>query len=313
MKLNDYIEQVRLHIKEHLPKELQTAEIIIQEQSKNNDMRIHTMSLWYSDMNICPLMGLEDYYKLHQDGMEIEDTLRLIGKNYLTAMNNVNFQQDLDVSYEYMKDKLFLTVVNADKNQKMLDSVPHQRIEDLAVLYRCMVHSSDDHNGSIMVTNKLLDRWEISKEALHEQAVQNMDCLFAPEFHSMEYTIAELMGTPYTETEATQKASSMFVLTNDKAYYGASYLCNPEILKQISEKMDGDYLILPSSVHELIILREKEDMDISEIQEIVGSVNQTAVSETEYLSDNVYHYNSQDQNLSIMEGNDMQQGMKPLQ
>ena len=310
MKLNDYIEQVRLHIKEHLPKELQAAEIIMQEQSKNNDMRIHTMSLRHSDMNSCPLMGLEDYYELYQNGTEIEDTFRLIGKNYLTAMNNVNFQQDMDVSYEYMKDKLFLNVVNADKNQKMLASVPHQRIEDLAVLYRCMVHSSGDHTGSILVNNKLLDGWGISKEALHEQAVQNMDHLFTPEFHSMEYTIAEIIGAPYTETEEAQKESSMFVLTNNKGYYGASYLCNPEILKQISEKMDGDYLILPSSVHEIIILRDKEDMDINELKEMVESINQTEVSQTEYLSDNVYHYDSQNQTLYITEGNDMQQGMK---
>ena len=75
----------------------------------------------------------------------------------------------------------------------MLASVPHQRIEDLAVLYRCVVHSSGDHTGSILVNNKLLDGWGISKEALHEQAVQNMDRLFTPEFHSMEYTIAEIM------------------------------------------------------------------------------------------------------------------------
>jgi hypothetical protein len=313
MKLNDYIEQVRLHIKEYLPKEFQAAEIIMQEQSKNNDMHIHTMSLRHSNMNSCPLMGLEDYHELYQNGMEMEDNFRLIGRNYLSAMNNVKFQQEMDVSYDYMKDKLFLNVVNAEKNQKMLDSVPHQRIEDLAVLYRCMVHSSGDNTGSILVNNKLLEGWGISKEALHEQAVQNMDRLFTPEFHSMEYTIAEIMGAPYTETEATQNASSMFVLTNSKGYYGASHLCNPEILKQISEKMDGDYLILPSSVHEIIILREKEDMDISEIQEIVGSVNQTVVSQTEYLSDSVYHYDSQNQTLSIIEGNEMQQGMKPLQ
>lgn len=313
MKLNDYIEQVRLHIKEHLPKELQDAKIIIQEQRKNNDMRIHGLSLKQPDMNSCPLIGLEDYYELYQNGMAIEDTFRLIGRNYLSAMNNVKIQQDMDVSYDSMKDKLFLTVVNADKNQKMLDSVPHQRIEDLAVLYRCMVHSSGSQTGSILVNNKLLDGWGISKETLHEQALQNMDRLFTPKFHTMEYTIAEIMEVPYTETEASLNASDMFVLTNNQGYYGASYLCNPEILKQISEKMNGDYLILPSSLHEIIILREKDNMDINELKEMVESVNQTAVSQTEYLSDSVYRYDSQNQTLSITEENDMQQGMKPLQ
>lgn len=313
MKFNDYIEQVRNHVKEHLPKEFQEAEILIQEQRKNNDTHIFAMTMRSPGISMSPLIYLEDYYELHKNGMPLNDNIYLIGKKYLSAMNNIKFEQDFDMSYDNMKDKLFLNVVNADKYQNLLVTVHHQRIEDLAVLYRCMVHSSDNGMGTILVNNRILDTWGISEETLHEQAQQNMNNLFTPEFHTMEYVISELMEQPFTETEATLKASNMFVLTNDQRLYGASYLCNPDVLKEISEKLDGDFMILPSSVHEIIILRENQDMDISDLQEMVKSVNQTEVGPTDYLSDNVYHYNSLEQTLSISEGNGMQQRMMTLE
>lgn len=312
MLLNEYIEQVRCHIKEYLPEEFQDAELILQEQRKNNNKLLHGMSLKSPDRNICPLIYLDEYYEFHQSGMAMEDTFRLISKNYLLALDNVKFQKDMNFSYDHMKDKLFLCVVNAEKNQMMLDSVPHQRIEDLAVLHRCLIHSSNHHSGSILVNSKLMDEWGISEETLHEQALRNMDRLFTPEFHPIEYNISKMMGIPYHETEAAWRASDMFVLTNNQGYYGASYLCCPDVLKWVSERMGGDFLLLPSSVDEIIILRQKDDMDISELQEIVESVNQTAVGDMEYLSDSVYRYNNRDQELSIIEGNDMQQGMKLL-
>lgn len=192
----------------------------------------------------------------------------------------------------------------------MLDSVPHQRIEDLAVIYRSMVYKSNEQVGSVLINNGLLKEWGIDKETLHERALKNMNRLFTPEFYSLESEILNLMGVPYPEIEKVQDENGMFVLTNSQEYYGASYLCCPDVLKLVSEEMDGDFLILPSSVNEIIILKESLTADISELQELVKLVNQTTVEETEYLSDNVYRYDSQNQTLSIVDGNDMQLGME---
>ncbi|MBU5334323.1 DUF5688 family protein [Anaerocolumna aminovalerica] len=84
------------------------------------------MSLKGPSENICPVIYLKDYYALYQEGMSIEDTLRLIGKSYLSAQNSIRFQQDIDLSFDHMKDNLFLCVVNAEKNQEMLDSIPSE-------------------------------------------------------------------------------------------------------------------------------------------------------------------------------------------
>lgn len=185
MELNDYTEQIRLHVKEYLPGEFKDSEAIIQKQRKNNGMLLHGLSLKSPTVNICPVIYLEDYYELYQRGMSIEDTLRLIVKNYLSAQNSVGFQHDMNLSYDYMKNNLFLCVVNAERNQDILAAVPHQRVEDLAVIYRCMARNNNNYLGSVLVNNSLLKKWGVNKEALHEQALQNMDRLFTPEFHSI--------------------------------------------------------------------------------------------------------------------------------
>lgn len=313
MKLNDYIEQAKIHLKEYLPEEFQTAEIIIQRQQKNNNEMPYGLTLKIQGMNICPVVYLDNYYESYLNGMAMEDTFRLIGRHYLSAMNSVKLQQDSDLSFDHVKDKLFLFVVNAEKNQKMLATVPYQELEDLAILYRCIISSRDNGIDSIIVSNKLLDHFGISKEALHEQALRNMNRLFTPEIQSMEYIMAQIMELPYTEEEMTQNKNGLFVLSNTQRIYGASYLCCPDVLKLIGEKMDGNYLILPSSIHEIIVLKETADMDVSDLRAIVEFVNQTELNPTEYLSDNIYRYNCKNQSLSIMEGSDMQQGMNLLQ
>lgn len=313
MKLKDYLEQVRLHIKEYLPGEFQNAEVLIQQQRKNNGLLLHGMALKAPDMSMSPVVYLEDYYKLYQNGTAVADTFRFIGKAYLTDMDNIKNLQTVDFSYDHMKNNLFLCVVNAERNQKLLVNVPHRRIEDLAVVYRCMVHPIENGLGSVLVDNNLFASWGIEKDTLHKQALQNMNCIFTPEFHSMEYILAKKLGLSIRETETMLNNSDMFVLSNSQEYHGASYLCCPEILQWVSEKMKGSYLILPSSVHEVIILRELEDINLSELQDMVSAVNRTEVSQDEYLSDRVYRYDSQTQDFAIITDTDMQQGMNLLQ
>lgn len=315
MKLDNYIEQIRLHIKEYLPEEFQDAEILIQTRRKNNDVLFHEMILKRPDANsgFFPMLCLEDYYKLYQKGMVIENTMRLIGNDYLSAHNSVGLKQNLDLSYDQMRSNLFLCIINAEKNKERLSSLPHKRMEDLAVVYRVMVHMNDGQPGSILVNNALLEEWAVDEETLHSQALQNMGNLFNPEFCSLESKMLSIIGIPCFEMEEGENVFDAFVLTNDQDYYGASYLFCPDILKWVSEKMNGDFLIIPSSVHELIIMKESDNINISELQGLVKLINQTEVSETEYLSDNVYCYDNKSQTLSIAEGDTMQQGMKLMQ
>ncbi len=80
----------------------------------------------------------------------------------------------------------------------------------------------------------------------------------------------------------------MFVLTNMDRYYGDSIILYPGLLQEIRKNMDHDLFLLPSSVHEFIMVPDTGDIGGDELSELVKSVNETSVGAEDYLSDSVY-------------------------
>ncbi len=312
MRLEDYIEQVGLHVKEYLPKELRNAELLIRPQRKNNELLLHGLAFIIPDQYICPVLYLENYYQAYQNGAKMEDTFYHIGKDYLSALRSINMQ-GVDLSYEHIKADIFPCVVNAERNRTMLKTVPYQKMEDLAILYRCMIHELDNRSGSILVNDTMLDGWKISQGELHNQALKNIGRVFTLDFQPMETVISKLLGFRNPVNEFANNESGMYVLTNKEKYYGASYLCCPDILKWVSDKIKGNFLVLPSSINELVILKEIDEIDLIDIKGMVEMSNVMGVSEAEYLSDNIYRYDGKNQTLSMITENELQQGMSLLQ
>ena len=89
--------------------------------------------------------------------------------------------------YEQMKSKLSMEVVSAEKNAELLESVPHERMEDMAVVYRFVLDQTDSGNGTILVTNQLLDQYGITKEQLRADAMENAPEIRPSEIRGMYY------------------------------------------------------------------------------------------------------------------------------
>lgn len=307
MTLENYIDQVKLRIKEYLPADLNDVEVTVIPQEKNNGVIFHGISIHHSNESVSPLLYAEDYFELLEKGMGLGDTLHLMVNNYILARNEIKVQNNIDLSYDHIKSNLFLCVVNAERNQELLANIPHQKLEDLAVVYRSLFCTDGEQVGSMLINNRLLEYWNVDQGKIHEQALKNMDSLFTLEFCKLAQKIFGMMDIPIEEIPFDQ---NLFLLSNDQDYYGAAYLSCPDVLKEVSEKMGGDFLIIPSSVHELIIIKDMADTDIGALIETVRVVNRTELTEADFLSDNIYRYDSQKQTLSMIDGNDMELEMK---
>ena len=97
-----------------------------------------------------------------------------------------------------MKEKLAMEVVSAEANKEMLETVPHQNIEDMAVVYR-FVLSSDDGRASILVTNQLLENMGVTPEQLHADAMENAPQINPVGIKGMSEVLAEMMGVEQAE------------------------------------------------------------------------------------------------------------------
>ncbi|SFL21747.1 hypothetical protein SAMN05216390_11474 [Lachnospiraceae bacterium KH1T2] len=193
--------------------------------------------------------------------------------------------------YEQMKSKLAMEVVSAERNAELLQTVPHEQMEDMAVVYRFILDQSNSGNGTILVTNQMLDQYGISKEQLRADAME-----IAPEIRPAEIRgMSEVMNemAPGMIPEIAPEDEQMFVATVPDKIHGAGVIAYPNFMEDAAQKAGGDYFVLPSSIHEVLLVKDNGQMSVKELENMVKEVNATQVEPADQLTDHVYHYDSQ--------------------
>ena len=136
--------------------------------------------------------------------------------------------------------------------------------------------------------------WEVTEDILFQTAIASMIRRFPPSLSSVE----ALIGLP--ELPVQSDFPHLFALTNSKAFFGASVIMYPGILRTAAKKLGGAYYILPSSMHEVLLLAKDKDTDPSQLKEIVEEVNLTDAVSTDFLSNHVYEYDSDEDTVTIV-------------
>ena len=292
MNYENFKQYVADHIKDYLPQDYNVHEISIMEQRKNNNVIWDSLSI-KGDRNIVPAIYLEPYYQAHTEGVSMDAILQKIADVYMESMEQVgNFSAD-GFQYEKIKNGIFVVVQNAEMNRELLENVPHEIRDDLALLYRVNVELSNGEKGSVLIHNAHLESWGIDEKTLKEVAWNNMHDHYFPEFSTMSNV---LRSVGYDEIPEDAEFVEMYVLSNKDKQYGAVYMFDTEVMSRIAEEIGGDLVVIPSSIHESILLKKQTDFDI--LREMVKEVNRTQLHPTEILSDEVYQYSLDTQVLS---------------
>ena len=99
-----------------------------------------------------------------------------------------------------------------------------------------------------------------------------------------------LFGNPRDLFESNEHIeTSMLVLTAKDTEYGASVIYKVGVGEKIKELV-GEYYLLPSSVHEWIVVPESAGIDVNELSEMVTGANKTVVKKCDLLSYGVYKW-----------------------
>ena len=199
------------------------------------------------------------------------------------------FEVSSITDYETVKDHLVMQVVPVEPNKEMLENIPHKTVEDIAVVYRVEIPGSTDGSATTLVTNPLLDQYGVTAEQLHTDAVAAQVANHPPVLKNMSEMMAEMSGGLMDMPE-----SPMWVATVEGGMNGASVTQLPDFLQEAAERLGGDYFVLPSSVHEVLFIRDDGSFEREALETMVKGVNATEVSEADFLSDSVYHYDSDD-------------------
>lgn len=288
------------------------TEIILQMMGKNYSVRIYkvirndllehdSLILCKSGTGFSPGVYLMPYYKEYIKGADIFELAAELCENYK------NYEKETaEDSFAYTLDNVRKRIIyrlqSCERNERLLEKIPHINYLDLAVTYFCLLHNDESRISAIRITNEHLKSWKITVNELHKLAANNTKREFPPHIMPMDEVIRTFLDEEMKNGAATGKidenkvdqaneqASSMYVLTNSAGIYGAACLLYKNLLKDFSAKVKADLYILPSSIHELILIPNRGDADKDELARMVRSINRTQLAYDEVLSDNVYHY-----------------------
>lgn len=207
------------------------------------------------------------------------------------------------MNYEVMKEKLSVEVISAEANEELLSKVPHDRIEDLAVVYRFIMESNEDGRASILVNNDLIERMGVTHEQLRADALENSPEIRPVVIQGMNEVMKEMMGPEAYEMFGIPDDTEemMFIATVPDKNSGAGVLAYQDFMDQAAEKIGGDFYVIPSSIHEILLVPDNGEVQAEGLKEMVQEVNATEVSPEEKLSDNVYHYDSKEHIFELAE------------
>ena len=261
----------------------------IRRVPKNNGVTKTALEISENNSRQAALVYIDDMYDEHLG----EEQVNKLAADVANICQRQMFAPVMDIvesisDWKEAKEKLVMRVINAEWNEKMLEDVPHINFLDLAVIY-CVNIKMGDHSAASAVNNKMLSYWEVSKEVLHETALQNMKRLY-PECCK---SLGEMIGV------SDESICPLQVWTNTLGTYGASVMAYGTRVEELAEKTGKDLYVLPSSVHELLIL-PKDGHDAKELLQMVRSINRMEVEREEWLSDNIYCYSRADKNYIII-------------
>ena len=272
----------------------QIDHIMINPVRKTNGLLLYGMNIKEKESNISPVIYLDDFYlQFKEQELTLDEACKQIALVYQQQqVPTLNFDWFFD--YSKCKEKLTVKLVGLEENKEYLKDVAHFEYGDLAGIYQLNlknVFPYDQAHAVITVKNEHVAKWNVSSKQIYVDAMMNL--------HKEEYKITDLKDIIFSflPKEAVQEFETMgepiiemYVLTNSDTCYGAAGILRTDILQDFSDKIGKNLIILPSSLHEVILVPENSKASIEELVDIVTSINANEVAAEDRLRDNAYFY-----------------------
>lgn len=289
MDFKEFIENIVIALPEYLL-QYDIEDIHIEEVYKNNGVKCTGLAICIKDENISPNIYLEYFYSLYKQGSSIEEILELIRDEYNEARIRMLNDEYIEMTKEDLADNVFIKLVNYERNEAVLRECPHMRFLDLAITFRYLVKQDEEGIASALINNIEMDRWDISLEELYQYAYDNTRRLFSPMIKPISQVLNEL-----TDGLDIPDDNNLYVLSNEHGINGATCIIYQDLLHQLAVDRGTNIYILPSSIHEVLLLPEGDNTDSCQLVEMVKEINEFVVRDIDFLSDTVYIYDLNDQ------------------
>ncbi len=261
--------------------------------TKNNNIQLDGLTIQQPSVNIAPTVYLNYYYEDYLSGKTLSSILDDIIASYQDNLPKVNMDLSFFTDYSKVKYHIIYKLIHYEQNLELLEDVPHFRFLDLAVVFCCFLPNTPNGNATILIHNHHLDFWGVTADLLYELAIKNTPILLPYELKSMGEVLKSMcqeFPAVSCDPDVLSDLPMMYVLSNKIKLYGASAILYPDVLSDFAKSQNSDLYILPSSIHEVLLIPKDEHTNVSDLNQIIQEVNASQVLEEEILSNHVYFF-----------------------
>ena len=288
MLYDEFVDECKDRLQDYLKSQGEQPEVV-HETVKKINFQEEALMVRYKDDSIAPVVYMSGRYVIYLSGREMSEIVKDIARDVQEARKH---QPDmLDLTAEMAKERLYLSVINAEKNEELLNSVPYRKIEDLA----CIAKFRLDAESSVLVNEDLCRKLRMTSEEVLAIAERNM-VKNGYQCEPLDLEIKRILkeqgvsDRKIEEGMMKTQSSMMYVASTANHMEGAAVIASREAMHDFYEKIGEPFYILPSSRHEVILLPDRCGLETADLAEMVKDVNRQVVDEKDVLSDHVYHF-----------------------
>lgn len=274
-------------------------DVEIQEIRKNNGAARTGILMREKGDPVGAVVYLDVYYERWERGsLSTGDVARLVCEAFSGRGRKELFTAELR-DFESLRSRIVYRLVSRERNGELLKEVPWLPFCDLAVVFAVVLKDGPEGCLTFLIEHQHMELWDTDVETLRKAAEKNTPRLLPCRFLSFGDVLQGIAGFPCKTGERAMEAGDLtgiagkepyYVLSNEKGINGAAVLLYDGVLREISDRLGRDLVLLPSSVHEIIVIPYKEGVRTEDLEVVVRMVNETEVPEEDVLSDRVYRY-----------------------
>lgn len=290
-----FADEIASGIMKYFPEDRQMQCRVV-ETTKNNNVNRVAITFHEAGGSVGPVIYMEPFREAAINGRPMSEIMGEIADIVSRSRDKTELIGSLDYGdYEGIKEYLSVTLINGRDNRQMLSHMLYRQMEDLALILE-LKFPMKDGVGSVKVSHELAERWAVDTDVLFEQAEINVMKAEPARLQNIEDVLSQI-GTDGKETEnlldredSETKTIGIYVLSNRSKVKGAGVISYPGVMEKVDHLFPNGFYILPSSIHELLVVPKSPDLDPKGLGEMVREINRSEVAKEDQLSDRVYTY-----------------------
>lgn len=253
--------------------------------TKNNNTKIDYVSLrTKASGKYTAVVNVDDLYDDFNSGTDISTIVESLIRQCNEQMPKSNF--DIN-NYADVRPNLFVALVNAELNENEKDALADPFLDLLKIIK--IIVPSGKNSGLVTVKKSMLDVWGVTATEVFMDAISAKN----PYTVTVNDTISNMIGV--------NDDSPFEFVTNKMKFFGASVILYDDkaVLKKLAKKYDDDLIIIPSSVHEVLVLPYYDGSDLDYLSGTIKHVNNSVVEKADILSYSAYKYDRSKNSIEI--------------